>query len=68
MTLIKSITSLGSVQSGAISRSTISSSSSTGSSFNSNDFGANQNSSLADIDIGAWLLNILGISIKAKVL
>ncbi|KAF2071320.1 hypothetical protein CYY_007351 [Polysphondylium violaceum] len=67
MTLIKSITSLGSVQSGAISKSTISSS--TGSlSFKSNGIGANQNSSLADIDIGAWLLNILGISIKAKVL
>ncbi|KAF2071321.1 hypothetical protein CYY_007352 [Polysphondylium violaceum] len=66
MTLIKSITSLGSVQSGSISKSTISSSS-TGSSFNSG-IGANQNSSLADIDIGAWLLNILGISIKAKVL
>ncbi|KAF2071330.1 hypothetical protein CYY_007361 [Polysphondylium violaceum] len=67
MTLIKSITSLGSVQSGAISKSTISSSTGS-SSFNSSSIGANQNSSLADIDIGAWLLNILGISIKAKVL
>ncbi|KAF2071331.1 hypothetical protein CYY_007362 [Polysphondylium violaceum] len=66
MTLIKSITSLGSVQNGSISKVSISSSSS---SFGSlNQMGANQNSSLADLDNCVKLLNLLGISIKAKVL
>jgi len=63
MSLIKSITTLGSVQTVSISKSSVSSS------FGSvNQTGFNQNSSLVDLDICAKLLGLLGISVKAKVL
>ncbi|EAL64098.1 hypothetical protein DDB_G0286685 [Dictyostelium discoideum AX4] len=67
MTLISSISSIGSIQNGNSLNKTISVNSSNTKGMTSS-FGGNQSTSLINADIMANLLGLLGIHIKAKVL